>query len=31
MRDLARVHPKTIRIGGIVSMLAGAFLLQFLH
>jgi uncharacterized protein YjeT (DUF2065 family) len=31
MNDLSRVHPKTIRIGGIVSMLAGAFLLQFLH
>jgi uncharacterized protein YjeT (DUF2065 family) len=31
MSDLSRVHPKTIRIGGIVSMLAGAFLLQFLH
>ena len=31
MSDLSRVNPKTIRIGGIVSMLAGAFLLQFLH
>ena len=31
MRDLSQAHHKTIRIGGIVSMLAGAFLLQFLH
>ena len=31
MQELSRHHPKVIRIGGIVSMLAGAFLLQFLH
>jgi len=31
MSELSRAHPKTIRVGGIVSMLAGAFLLQFLH
>jgi uncharacterized protein YjeT (DUF2065 family) len=31
MRDLSQVNPKTIRIGGIVSMLAGALLLQILH
>jgi uncharacterized protein YjeT (DUF2065 family) len=31
MRDLSQFNPKTIRIGGIISMLAGAFLLQFLH
>ena len=31
MQELSRHNPKFIRIGGIVSMLAGAFLLQFLH
>ena len=31
MQELSRHNPKTIRIGGIISMLAGAFLLQFLH
>ena len=31
MQELARHNPKVIRVGGIVSMLAGAFLLQFLH
>ena len=31
MQELSRHNPKAIRIGGIVSMLAGAFLLQFLH
>lgn len=31
MQDLSSSHPRSIRIGGIVSMLAGAFLLQFLH
>ena len=31
MQELSRHNPKVIRIGGIVSMLAGAFLLQFLH
>ncbi|MEJ2384036.1 MAG: DUF2065 domain-containing protein [Xanthomonadales bacterium] len=31
MQELSRHHPQAIRVGGIVSMLAGAFLLQFLH
>ena len=31
MLELAKNHPKTIRIGGIISMLAGAILLNFLH
>ena len=31
MQDLSRFNPKTIRIGGIISMLAGAVLLQFLR
>ncbi|MEE4217100.1 MAG: DUF2065 domain-containing protein [Xanthomonadales bacterium] len=31
MQELSRHSPKAIRIGGIISMLAGAFLLQFLH
>jgi uncharacterized protein YjeT (DUF2065 family) len=31
MRDLSQFNPKTIRVGGIISMLAGAFLLQFLN
>jgi len=31
MQDLSRSNPKFIRIGGIVSMLGGALLLQFLH
>jgi uncharacterized protein len=31
MQELSRYNPKAIRIGGIVSMLGGAFLLQFLH
>jgi uncharacterized protein YjeT (DUF2065 family) len=31
MQELSRHNPKVIRVGGIVSMLAGAFLLQFLH
>jgi uncharacterized protein YjeT (DUF2065 family) len=30
MRDLSKLNPKAIRIGGIISMLAGAFLLQIL-
>ena len=30
MRDLSQINPKTIRAGGIISMLAGAFLLQFM-
>jgi uncharacterized protein YjeT (DUF2065 family) len=31
MRDLSQFNPRTIRVGGIISMLAGAFLLQFLN
>jgi len=31
MRDLSNSNPKIIRIGGIISMLAGAVLLQFLN
>jgi uncharacterized protein YjeT (DUF2065 family) len=31
MQELSRHNPKIIRIGGIISMLAGAVLLQFLH
>jgi hypothetical protein len=31
MQELSRHNPKAIRIGGIISMLAGAILLQFLH
>lgn len=31
MQDLSKVSPKTIRVGGIISMLAGAIFLQFLH
>ena len=31
MQELSKGHPKTIRIGGIISMLAGAILLNFLH
>jgi uncharacterized protein YjeT (DUF2065 family) len=31
MLELAKNHPKTIRIGGIISMLAGAILLNFLR
>jgi uncharacterized protein YjeT (DUF2065 family) len=31
MQELSRYNPKAIRIGGIVSMLGGALLLQFLH
>jgi uncharacterized protein YjeT (DUF2065 family) len=31
MQDLSRSNPKFIRIGGIVSMLGGALLLQFIH
>jgi len=31
MRDLSQINPKTLRIGGVVSMLAGVILLQFLH
>jgi uncharacterized protein YjeT (DUF2065 family) len=31
MQDLSNSSPKIIRIGGIISMLAGAVLLQFLN
>ena len=31
MHELSRHNPKAIRAGGIISMLAGAVLLQFLH
>ncbi len=31
MQDLSQSNPKIIRIGGIISMLAGAVLLQFLN
>lgn len=31
MQDLSQFNPRTIRVGGIISMLAGAFLLQFLN
>lgn len=31
MQELSRYNPKLIRIGGIISMLAGAVLLQFLN
>ena len=31
MRDLSGYPSKSIRIGGIIAMLAGAFLLQIIH
>jgi uncharacterized protein YjeT (DUF2065 family) len=31
MQDLSMGNPRIIRIGGIISMLAGAVLLQFLN
>ena len=31
MQEISRYNPRVIRIGGIISMLAGAVLLQFLH
>jgi uncharacterized protein YjeT (DUF2065 family) len=31
MQDLSKSDPRIIRIGGIISMLAGAVLLQFLN
>lgn len=31
MQDLSQVNPKTIRIGGIISMLAGAILLNIIR
>jgi uncharacterized protein YjeT (DUF2065 family) len=30
MRELSKYDPRAIRVGGIISMLAGAVLLQFL-
>jgi len=30
MRNLSQLNPRTIRTGGIISMLAGAVLLQFI-
>ena len=31
MQELSKYNPRIIRIGGIISMLSGAVLLQFLH
>jgi len=31
MQELSRYNPRVIRIGGIISMLSGAVLLQFLN
>jgi len=31
MQELSKYNPRVIRIGGIISMLAGAVLLQFLN
>jgi|COG998Drversion2_1049125.scaffolds.fasta_scaffold418251_2 hypothetical protein len=31
MQEISRYNPRVIRIGGIISMLAGAVLLQFLN
>ena len=31
MAELSQINPKTIRVGGIISMLAGAILLQILN
>ena len=31
MRDVAKLGPRNIRIAGIISMLAGALMLQFLR
>jgi len=31
MQELSKSNPRVIRIGGIISMLAGAVLLQFLN
>ena len=31
LRDISTMNPRTIRVVGIVSMLAGAFVLQFIH
>ena len=31
MHDLSQINPRTVRIGGIVSMLAGALILNITH
>lgn len=31
LAEIIRMNPKTVRVAGIVSMLVGALLLQFLH
>jgi len=31
LAEITRMNPKTVRVAGIVSMLAGALILQFLH
>jgi uncharacterized protein YjeT (DUF2065 family) len=31
LQEIARLDPRTIRVVGVVSMLGGAFLLQFMH
>lgn len=31
LSEIIRMNPKTVRVAGIVSMLAGALLLQFIH
>lgn len=31
LSEIARMNPRTIRVAGIISMVAGALLLQFLH
>jgi uncharacterized protein YjeT (DUF2065 family) len=31
LAEIIRMNPRTIRVAGIASMLAGALLLQFLH
>jgi len=31
LQEIARLDPRTIRVVGVVSMLVGAFLLQFMH
>lgn len=31
MQEISKYNPRVIRIGGIISMLSGAVLLQFLH
>ncbi len=31
MRDLSQINPKTVRIGGVISMLIGAIMLNMLR